>query len=113
VAETPIEEIVLSRLPVGHTHEDIDGRFGVIWNHCRLDCIYTPQEYRNKLISAFPENKNIDPKYLFFVPNYEEFFEDFIDKKLGGHAKKEKAKLQWRFQKTKQDGFPLGVKVNY
>jgi len=26
VASTPIEEIVLSRLPVGHTHEDIDAR---------------------------------------------------------------------------------------
>jgi len=26
VASTPIEEIYLSRLPVGHTHEDIDAR---------------------------------------------------------------------------------------
>jgi hypothetical protein len=27
VASTPIEEIYLSRLPVGHTHEDIDARY--------------------------------------------------------------------------------------
>ena len=26
VSATPIEEIVLSRLPVGHTHEDIDAK---------------------------------------------------------------------------------------
>ena len=93
MSKTPIEEIQLCRLPVGHTHEDIDGRFGVIWNHCRLDCIYTPQEYRDKLKSAFPKDSSIDPKFLFCVPNYAEFFEPFIDKNLAGHAKKEKAKL--------------------
>ena len=36
VSQTPIEEVVLSRLPVGHTHEDIDARFGTIWEHIRL-----------------------------------------------------------------------------
>jgi hypothetical protein len=49
VAKTPIEEIVLTRLPVGHTHEDIDGRFGKIWQHCRLQTILTPEEYKQKL----------------------------------------------------------------
>ena len=24
-------KVVLTRLPVGHTHEDIDARFGVLW----------------------------------------------------------------------------------
>lgn len=36
VAQTPIQEIYVTRLPVGHTHEDIDARFGTIWDHCRL-----------------------------------------------------------------------------
>lgn len=36
VAQTPIKEIYVTRLPVGHTHEDIDARFGTIWDHCRL-----------------------------------------------------------------------------
>jgi hypothetical protein len=26
IARTPIEEIIFTRLPVGHTHEDIDGK---------------------------------------------------------------------------------------
>ena len=36
VSQTPIKEIYVTRLPVGHTHEDIDARFGTIWDHCRL-----------------------------------------------------------------------------
>jgi hypothetical protein len=36
VSVTPIEKLVLSRLPVGHTHEDIDARFGTLWKHLRL-----------------------------------------------------------------------------
>jgi len=36
VAVTPIKQIVLSRLPVGHTHEDIDAKFGTIWTNIRV-----------------------------------------------------------------------------
>ena len=28
IARTPIQEIIFTRLPVGHTHEDIDAKFG-------------------------------------------------------------------------------------
>lgn len=30
-----VKEIVLTRLPVGHTHEDIDSRFGTLWKATR------------------------------------------------------------------------------
>lgn len=35
VAVTPIQSIILTRLPVGHTHEDIDAKFGSIWTGTR------------------------------------------------------------------------------
>ena len=70
---------------MGHTHEDIDGRFGKIWAHCRLQTILTPEVYKMKLKSAFSDNKDLEPEFLFAVPNYDLFFDDFIDKKLLGY----------------------------
>ena len=35
--------IEIWRLPVGHTHEDIDAMFGVIFKHIRNESIYTSQ----------------------------------------------------------------------
>ena len=45
VANGMAKKIVLTRLPVGHTHEDIDGRFGNMWDYFKLKDIYTPDEY--------------------------------------------------------------------
>jgi hypothetical protein len=40
---SPIIEVW--RLPVGHTHEDIDGRFGVLSMFIREQSIETPQKF--------------------------------------------------------------------
>ena len=37
--------LYVTRLPVGHTHEDIDGVFSRIWTALRNDCAITPQDY--------------------------------------------------------------------
>ena len=35
-----VHQIVLTRLMVGHTHEDIDAKFAQVWKFCRvLNCI--------------------------------------------------------------------------
>jgi len=112
VSETPIEEIFLTRLPVGHTHEDIDARFGTIWDHVRLMSISSPQDYETRLRNAFPySNRNVVD--IYWVPNYKAFFKPAIDKKLKYYSKLEDTKLQWRFQKTDNSTFPLGVKTTY
>lgn len=36
------KKVVLTRLPVGHTHENIDGKFALIWVEARNETILTP-----------------------------------------------------------------------
>jgi hypothetical protein len=38
-----LQSLILSRLPPGHTHEDIDSKFGVLWRASRNRSILTPQ----------------------------------------------------------------------
>jgi hypothetical protein len=45
-------KIVLTRLLVGHTHEDIDAIFGKIWKKCREQHILSPQQYMEMIIEA-------------------------------------------------------------
>jgi hypothetical protein len=42
IARGLTKRIVLTRLPGGHTHEDIDGRFGVIWRDLLQRYINSP-----------------------------------------------------------------------
>jgi hypothetical protein len=42
IARGLTKKIVVTRLPPGHTHEDIDGRFGVIWRDLVKRHIHTP-----------------------------------------------------------------------
>ena len=52
------DRIECSRLPVGHTHEDIDAMFGVLWKAAQGKTIITPQEWEEMAISAFKQ-KNL------------------------------------------------------
>ena len=45
--------IELNRLPVGHTHEDIDALFGKIWEFVKGSTIKTPQEWAAKVVASF------------------------------------------------------------
>ena len=38
-----VEIIYYTRLPVGHTHEDIDAKFAKIWKYMRLKSVLTPK----------------------------------------------------------------------
>jgi len=112
VAKTDTQEIYLTRLPVGHTHEDIDAVFGTIWEYVKGKSVSTPQEYKSVLESAF-KNEKLKVYDIFSVPDYKSFFGQYIDPNLGHWTKLDEAKLQWRFQKTEDPGFPLKVKSTY
>lgn len=45
-------KIVLTRLPTGHTHEDIDAVFGCIWRWLRAQCIITALNIGHSLSPA-------------------------------------------------------------
>lgn len=47
------DKIEAARLPVGHTHEDIDAMFGVLWRAAQGKTIITPQQWKSMALSAF------------------------------------------------------------
>ena len=69
-------EIIFTRLPVGHTHEDIDAKFGVLWVHFRSIPVLSPQQYAKEIKAAFNEGKNkidVNVVDIFCVPEYKAF----------------------------------------
>ena len=52
IAKKLAKQIVLSRLPVGHTHEDIDSKFALIWKRVRNQFVLTPLKYAELIKEA-------------------------------------------------------------
>ena len=44
VARRLCKRLVVTRLKVGHTHEDIDSKFGTLWKRIRNKFVYSPQQ---------------------------------------------------------------------
>ena len=115
VAAGVVKEIVLTRLPVGHTHEDIDSKFGKIWTALRSKNILTPQDYEAELRKVFESGSlKFDVKDVFLTPDYASWLEPHIDSKLSRWTKELFTQLQWSFTPTERsEHFPTGVKVMY
>lgn len=41
------------RLPVGHTHEDIDALFGVLWKRAQRQTMILPEDWKRMCLTAF------------------------------------------------------------
>jgi hypothetical protein len=116
VAKGIVRKIILARLPVGHTHEDIDSKFAVIWRHIRLAHLITMKHYESAVRKALGGNPNlpVDVIDLFAVPDYISYLHGHIDNKFGRYCKQEWTQLQFTFQKVELcSDFPLGVKTTY
>jgi hypothetical protein len=112
------EEILLTRLPVGHTHEDIDAKFAKIWVACRNAMLDTPQLYKTTLEKVFEKSDTIKCKVVdvFAIPDYKAWLEDSIDKRFQNWAKEENTQLQWRFRHAAagpSQYYPMGVCDHY
>ena len=77
---------VLTRLPVGHTHEDIDAVFGKIWKFIDGQAVLTPPAYERALKFAMAQREvDICIEDVLCVPDYKSYMEPYIDKDLTRH----------------------------
>ena len=72
VAKRIVPEILLTRLSVGHTHEDIDALFGHIWTSFRLNPCLTLSDYAEVVHRCFAGNSkvNVHMEDVYFIPDY-------------------------------------------
>ena len=85
VATGLTNEIVLSRLPVGHTHEDIDAKFAKIWTAARNTHVLTPHHYNDLILKALGGISKLKVLVvdIFVIPDYEDYLMDCIDNRFG------------------------------
>lgn len=113
VAKRVVRKILFTRLPKGHTHEDVDGLFGVIWRKMRQQNCETLDKYKKMIEDAF-KNSELKAKVVdvHLVPNYVEWLDGHKDKKLARAHKEQHTQHQWSFEAVKiSTSFPAGVKT--
>jgi len=88
VARRLTRRVVLTRLLVGHTHEDIDAIFALIWQYLKNHKALTPQLYA-VMVAIACKNKApiVDVKDIWAVPDYMSYLSNFINPRLGRYAK--------------------------
>ena len=115
VARRLTRRVILSRLLVGHTHEDIDAIFAIIWQFLKNKKVMTPQIYANLLVLACQNKaKSVDVIDIWAVPDYQDYFDGYINPDLGSYAKGKWSQLQVFFEAVDMsEKYPMGVKVSH
>lgn len=114
VASGITEKVVLTRLPVGHTHEDIDGCFALIWRRLRDAFVLTRSKFKTLIEQALSCKFKVIVKELFVVPDYEKAMKGCLDKDFGRFAKEEWTQSQFNFERVPvSEIYPMGVKTTY
>jgi hypothetical protein len=115
VAKQLIPEILLTRLPVGHTHEDIDALFGHIWAAYRLRPCLTMSDYVEVVRRCFDGNSKVEVDFddVNVIPNYFEFLKPH-NEKIARWAKEELTVHQVHIYAVQEDiASPLGYRLRY
>ena len=74
VTKKVAREIVYTRLPTGHTHEDIDACFGVIRKHLFDNEYETLSMFKKLIEGAFISEKlNAEVLFINVIPDYKKF----------------------------------------
>jgi hypothetical protein len=117
VSKRLVNEVWFSRLPVGHTHEDIDACFGTIWKSFRNRPCLTLTAYKGVVEKSFKNSTlRVQFKDVLVIPDYQSVLDksNCYDMKIGKLHKNELTQHQWRFEAVNRDQhFPFGVKVTF
>ena len=111
--------IILARLPVGHTHEDIDSRFGKIWTHMRSKHVKTFDEFYSTIKGAFAFKDNTTVQPVFAIFDYKAYYDQFVDENLKAlYSKMENTQLYFKVQPVREtdseaSASPILVRTNY
>ena len=85
VARRLTKKIVLTRLLVGHTHEDIDSKFGVLWRYLYKKPVHTPQEYKFHIEHALSlPHMDCKAKDILAIPDYKSLMDKHTDPMFEG-----------------------------
>jgi hypothetical protein len=109
------KRIVLTRLIPGHTHEDIDSKFAIIWKSIRGTHIFTHTQWKKAIKNSLTtENMECHPVDILAIPNYVKYLRPHMGK-VKRYAKGKWTQLQFIFESCAVDAkyFPLGVKTTY
>lgn len=108
--------IFLSRLPVGHTHDDIDAAFAEISKAFRYKPSLSPQDFKRTVVDALQHSTTLKVRFIevALVPSYSDYLVKHIDPSLSRLHKEENTQHQWKFVACEKcDNFPLGVISSY
>jgi hypothetical protein len=118
-----IKRLHLTRLMVGHTHEDIDGRFALIWKRVRSAFVLTMSEYEKCIHQALSKDDlPCEVEDLFAIPDFDAFIRPHLDPNFGRYARRVKDKdwtvLQFKFEHIAAEDplyplFPLGCRTTW
>lgn len=77
------KKVVFTRLPVGHTHEDIDSKFALIWKRVRNNFVLSPIQYAECIVRALnTANTTCSVHDLFVIPDYNAYISPYVDKHI-------------------------------
>ena len=115
------QKLILTRLPTGHTHEDIDAVFGLIRQFfLSFDTIHTFSQFKDGLKALFKADKDFHLleaevyDLVVCIPDYKQFYDPYLDGKLADYARLEHTQHQWKFEAVEiSQWFPLGAKTCY
>ena len=98
VAKRLCRKVVLTRLPPGHSHCDIDGLFGVIWKGSWSQILKSASQWCSHLYSVLKKlGIKVEVIDIFVLPDYDAYLGPYIGR-VQRAFKECWTQLQWTFE---------------